>query len=1416
MKLRKILALVLCMVMTAGMMVITTNAQDNKKYEVTDNYISFDFSDVTGGIVNSKPNATFEKNVTFEGMNAVKFTPTPDTYDGSSLVLDCYSLGKYVNEGVQITVPEYRYVGITYYYAPKSTPAYTGNLKLNLLPGSTNAIATMSAESHEPLVAGKWTEAYFDFSTMALKPDHKEGQPYLVQCHFYPFGSTPLETLTADDVFYVAKYTFYKTNPNKDAKVTVNFSKATPDATGEEPTMVYKYGEKFTLPENPFTYDQSEFLGWIYSVDNKVYQPGTEFTAEYNCSFTASWDVQRDVEDFISIKYVDYSNEIVNGQDTAYLETTVKDGKEVVMCTPNPKYSGTNKTISLDGYKYASAGIDLKSYRWFAVEYYYQSPKPITDLKMRLSIMKSTDVLSAGSADADSQDCLVANTWAVALFDFSVLDTAVNLDNPTPNMKQMHLRAYGLNRLPELTESDVMYISRVMFFKEKPEFITHTNYMNGYTDGTFKPAGTMTRAEAATVVARLLEAEENIAGTPTFADAASHWAAKYIGFCEAKGLLGSYSGTFSPDQPITRAEFAELVYLTGLAQDKGITAAFADVAADHPKYASIMAAAKAGLINGYDEGNGTFTFKPDNTITRAEVVTVINRARDLSKTIDNLTDDIYVVFLDVDATHWAFADIAEATVPHIEWNADWLYPIIDPALDLEQKVGKDAIFDVAAGNAKVAELDALEAKRIEEIKNTPNMDLTGFTGRKIYVSNAGDDKNDGLSEATPVKTAAKGSALAKSGDIVLFKRGDTWYEKFNAKSDVTYSAYGEGAKPVFNGSYENGADPEKWTLVHEDAQTGARIWKFYREDWKDVGSIVFNGGEGNAYKDMPDNNKGSKNFTVYKTKDAYDYKVELDRNFEFVCLADSVFNGSYIAPREAVGPIYLRCDNGNPGKIFDSIEFITYGAVITCGGNPNITIDNIAFKNSCFGISCSTNKNLTVTNCEFYWIGGNIQTYEMRNGVATRYGNAIEVYGGIDGYLVDNCYFYEIYDAAVTHQVGSGDTNLVMSNITYSNNVMDKCQYSIEYFFNGGTLPTTVRKGENVVFENNLMRRAGYGFGSTRRDLNSQRHIRSGSSRNEFTNFIIRNNVFDRSVYELSQTTCSFEANEPVYDNNIYIQGIGNQLYSSGIGKTAKADAAAAFKIATQLGDKNAQVYFVDYIPPYEWGFTYEKTAPVTEDDKTGLEAVKPGNGASVGGEVADSGVPTNADESKEIVEPLLVKTTANKLYAELRKAITMENTKDEKEGITYGHGTILNDAAASVLLDCYNLPKFSLDSGVIYVKALIRTNCAGKSHGYVYNMTDADGTKIGNGVTATYGSTVKASGEWEEIYIKFENFPDGAAYSTQIHFMPLGSVKGANFFDGTKFMTQDGNAPYLDVAAWAIFPNYASAEAFDLKAAAK
>ena len=124
---------------------------------------------------------------------------------------------------------------------------------------------------------------------------------------------------------------------------------------------------------------------------------------------------------------------------------------------------------------------------------------------------------------------------------------------------------------------------------------------------------------------------------------------------------------------------------------------------------------------------------------------------------------------------------------------------------------------------------------------------------------------------------------------------------------------------------------------------------------------------------------------------------------------------------------------------------------------------------------------LHVTNCEFGWIGGSIQHYfgtdpnypEGRRGSVTRYGNAIEIYGGCEDYIASNNYIYEVYDAGITHQVTTS-TKRIMTGIRYTGNVIEKCVYGIEYFLDQieGERESYM---DDVVMNDNFIRLSGYG-----------------------------------------------------------------------------------------------------------------------------------------------------------------------------------------------------------------------------------------------------------------------------------------------------------------------------------------------------
>ena len=151
----------------------------------------------------------------------------------------------------------------------------------------------------------------------------------------------------------------------------------------------------------------------------------------------------------------------------------------------------------------------------------------------------------------------------------------------------------------------------------------HFAFLKGYPDGSFGPDKNMSRAEVTTMFARLLteQMEADKTYPNSFSDVTSaHWAANYIGYMEQFGIVRGYrDGTFRPDAPITRAEFAAICCRFERLTDG--TAAFTDVPASHWAARSIAYAATRGWVTGYADG----TFKPGNNITRAEVAAVTCR-----------------------------------------------------------------------------------------------------------------------------------------------------------------------------------------------------------------------------------------------------------------------------------------------------------------------------------------------------------------------------------------------------------------------------------------------------------------------------------------------------------------------------------------------------------------------------------------------------------------------------------------------------------------------------------------------------------------------------------------------------------------------------------------------------------------------
>lgn len=192
----------------------------------------------------------------------------------------------------------------------------------------------------------------------------------------------------------------------------------------------------------------------------------------------------------------------------------------------------------------------------------------------------------------------------------------------------------------------------------------HAQYMIGYKDGTFKPENKMTREEVAVMFSRLLKnppTKGRVYGL-NFSDVkGDRWSVTAISYMSDLGILKGYpDGTFKPEAPITRAEFAAMA--AGFAKLNVGEKTFTDLAPTHWAYNVVKKAAGAGWIEGYPDSS----FKPDKSITRAEVVNITNRM--LYRKADAVFVDSHLgellTFTDMNKSHWAYYPIMEATNGH--------------------------------------------------------------------------------------------------------------------------------------------------------------------------------------------------------------------------------------------------------------------------------------------------------------------------------------------------------------------------------------------------------------------------------------------------------------------------------------------------------------------------------------------------------------------------------------------------------------------------------------------------------------------------------------------------------------------------------------------------------------------------------
>ncbi len=439
-----------------------------------------------------------------------------------------------------------------------------------------------------------------------------------------------------------------------------------------------------------------------------------------------------------------------------------------------------------------------------------------------------------------------------------------------------------------------------------------------------------------------------------------------------------------------------------------------------------------------------------------------------------------------------------------------------------------------------------------------------YTGTAYYLSPNGNDESDGLSPETAVMSLWRATGLLQPGDALFFERGYTYRltNWISMMDDVTYSAYGDGEKPVLTMVDENSARAECWNLYYEDA-TGVKVWEYYK-DVTDTGGIVFDDETyaSRVYEwpttqgwekldlvvlDAEHGVRGRVNpFSPYDIAGTGVYNLppqdNLPEDMTFLSRTD-ISNITYPTDFASMkddniiytGKLYLRCDTGNPGELYDDIE-VLYAAPNEAGGiieawanyANGFVLDNLSLKyflDNAVG-SAFEMRDAVIQNCTVAW-GGNrlfdIQSEEPTVGYML-IGDGI--YGVAANATIRNNYMKQCGNGVTFENVYG--TNPDLGYFVCENNVMEDCAQGIRLSVSDD------RKFETIELTGNIILNCGYGFNNACWEQPAA--IDLGAEEIQYAkSYRVTNNVViggqDVLMYTTDLNTVPIE-----FDGNVFIQ----------------------------------------------------------------------------------------------------------------------------------------------------------------------------------------------------------------------------------------------------------------------------------------
>ena len=282
-------------------------------------------------------------------------------------------------------------------------------------------------------------------------------------------------------------------------------------------------------------------------------------------------------------------------------------------------------------------------------------------------------VLSAGLALLLSASALPSTAFAASDSTSTLSEVTAKYIDAENGKEIIQPETYSVTH-EEKSPQEIENYSYVDYTESVEYIYSHKDltYIIGYPDESVRPDASMTRAEAATVFYRLYDGEypafTRRMSNGTFEDVKTdYWFYKEVETLYNIGIVdGTDEHKFSPDAPVTRAEFAVIAARFADLDYEGGNI-FDDVPNGHWAYSYINAAANAGWVKGYPDGS----FRPDEPISRAEVVRLVNGMINRSVTLDKLKElGVECPYNDLVEKHWGYCDLMEATIPHSaeEWH----------------------------------------------------------------------------------------------------------------------------------------------------------------------------------------------------------------------------------------------------------------------------------------------------------------------------------------------------------------------------------------------------------------------------------------------------------------------------------------------------------------------------------------------------------------------------------------------------------------------------------------------------------------------------------------------------------------------------------------------------------------------------